>query len=130
VLRILTVFLGLLVSGHASAQQILPVSPGANTLQSGTLPSRLQFPTGRNTVQFPHPVWGHARLDWCHGPGNVLCGPPAADAFCRAQGFSRVVSLVEETGAGLLGPTVQIGGSHMCVGAKCSAFIAITCSRE
>lgn len=113
----------------ASAQHILPVSPGPATQWSGTLPPALQFPTGRSVVQFPHPVWGAARLDWCHGPGRSFCGPPAADAFCRAQGFNRVVSMVEEPNAGLLGPTHQIGSATLCVGPRCSGFVSITCSR-
>lgn len=86
-------------------------------------------PVGMGTVRFARPTWGGHRLDWCLHPRSE-CGPVAAQAFCAAKGFRRVVEVVKEEAVGRYAHTTQIGSGLACAGAACNGFARIVCTRE
>jgi hypothetical protein len=92
-----------------------------------TVDRRAHRTMGVGTRRFARPVWHGARLDWCSA-GAQGCGPVAAQAFCRARGFRRVVEAVQERRVGLYAHTVQIGSGLSCTGSGCAGFARITCT--
>ena len=62
------------------------------------------------------------RLDTCLTDGQN-CGKPAADAFCKVEGYEKALLFQRETAAG----TLQIGNRTSCVGPSCSSFKQIKC---
>jgi hypothetical protein len=63
-----------------------------------------------------------ARLDACLS-GETTCGKPAADAFCKAQGFSEALIFQRETGVS----TKRLDSGEICEGGNCIAFKQIKC---
>ena len=64
------------------------------------------------------------RVDWCLRWAND-CGKPAADAFCRSQGFARATSFADElTG----GPTWVIADRQICAIRDCRALRDVQCA--
>jgi hypothetical protein len=55
--------------------------------------------------------------------GNEGCGKPAADAYCRAQGYETAVLFQREAAA----ETVTHGDGGRCSGPNCVAFRQIKC---
>src|SRR6056297_1672361 len=49
--------------------------------------------------EFHEPMVDGHRLDWCR-EWAANCGKPAADAFCRAQGFDRAAFYERDTNIG------------------------------
>jgi hypothetical protein len=74
---------------------------------------------------FAPPKWQETALDWCVSWGRD-CGKPAADSFCRAQGFSESLYFQADSGVGAK-PTRLIGSDQICNGRNCVAFQIITC---
>jgi hypothetical protein len=64
-----------------------------------------------------------ARLDACL-TGETSCGKPAADAFCKAQGFTEALIFQRETGGV---PTKRLDSGEICEGGGCTAFKQIKC---
>ena len=62
-------------------------------------------------------------LDLCRTWGNE-CGAPAADAWCRANGF--LVSAGHEVGHDTP-PTKVIGGGEICEDPSCDRIVSVTC---
>lgn len=54
---------------------------------------------------------------------NSDCGKPAADAFCRAQGYDKSVLFQRESHAF----TRSIATGETCEGAACTAFRQVKC---
>ncbi len=76
---------------------------------------------------FAPPVWRNSNLDWCLNWGTD-CGKPAADAFCKAKGFSEALYFQSDSGIGRK-PTRLIGADQICNEKSCVAFQIITCKR-
>ena len=66
------------------------------------------------------PEIGGARVDACLSGG--VCGKPAADAFCRAEGYDRAMIFQRERYAS----TKAIDSGKVCSG-NCTAFSQIKC---
>ncbi|MGH6854909.1 MAG: hypothetical protein ACREDX_08160 [Aestuariivirga sp.] len=62
------------------------------------------------------------RLDSCLTEAGD-CGKPAADAFCKAQGFESALIFQREAVA----DTVRLGGGAFCTGPACTSFRQIKC---
>ena len=62
------------------------------------------------------------RLDSCL-TGATDCGKPAADAFCRTQGFDIALIFQREAAA----QTIRIGNGASCTGPDCTSFRQIKC---
>lgn len=65
------------------------------------------------------------RLDWCLA-WERDCGKPAADAFCKEQGYDAARSFEpHKTGA----LTWLAGDEQICSGAQCTALAQVVCER-
>lgn len=72
------------------------------------------------------PMFNGNRLAWCAN-WAIDCGKPAADAWCRINGFGEALRFSREARVGKLSPTRLIGTGAICDSEQCSAFRAITC---
>lgn len=77
-------------------------------------------------ADFWDPMINGYRLDWCRVWGNQ-CGRPAADAFCRAQGFHHATAFTPANDIGAHSPTRVISSGQICNGGHCDGFRRITC---
>jgi hypothetical protein len=68
------------------------------------------------------PQWDGIRLDACLTAVST-CGKPAADAFCKAQGFTEALIFQRETGVS----TKRLHSGELCEGDSCTAFKQIKC---
>ena len=68
------------------------------------------------------------RVDWCVTLG-VGCGEPAANAFCRLQGFTRSTSHEVARHIGAQTPTRTLGAGEVCGAPECDGFKSITCAQ-
>ena len=66
------------------------------------------------------PQIGGARIDACLAGG--ACGKPAADAFCRAEGYDRAMIFQRENFAS----TRAVDSGKICSG-SCTAFKQVKC---
>jgi hypothetical protein len=62
------------------------------------------------------------RLDTCLA-GDQNCGKPAADAFCKVEGYEKALLFQREAAAN----TFQIGNRASCAGPSCTSFKQIKC---
>lgn len=74
---------------------------------------------------FANPVWKDRRLDVCLRFG-ADCGKPAADAFCRAQGYADSFHSTPDAEAGNA-PTRVISTGQICDKPFCRGFQQIIC---
>jgi hypothetical protein len=72
------------------------------------------------------PMFNGNRLDWCL-KWSADCGKPAADAFCKAQGYQTAVKFEPERRIGSQTPTRLIGTGATCDLPYCDGFRLITC---
>ncbi len=63
-----------------------------------------------------------AHLDACLASANT-CGKPAADAFCKAEGFIGALTFQRQTGFS----TKRLGSGQTCEGDGCTSFKQIKC---
>lgn len=76
-------------------------------------------------TEFRNPEINGLAVDYCLTWGQN-CGKPAADAFCRRQGFARSEGhQVYERSP----PTILIGDGAICREPYCARMISISCSR-
>ena len=68
------------------------------------------------------PGFDGARLDSCLSSASD-CGKPAADAFCRKEGFTEALIFQREPAA----RTIRLGNGQSCRGATCTGFKQIKC---
>lgn len=74
-------------------------------------------------------VGGRGRLDYCKYFGRD-CGRPAADAFCKSQGYTAAVSFrIQHNIGSNRTPTATIGDRRLCVDRECDGFQEIVCIR-
>lgn len=67
------------------------------------------------------PAMDGARLDACLSGGS--CGKPAADAFCKVQGYDKSVLFQRES----FESTRVLDSGNLCTGNSCTAFKQIKC---
>lgn len=67
------------------------------------------------------PVIAGARVDACLDAGS--CGKPAADFFCKAQGYDRAMIFQREPSA----MSRRIDSGQMCSTGACTAFKQVKC---
>jgi hypothetical protein len=72
------------------------------------------------------PMFNGNRLDWCL-KWSADCGKPAADAFCKAQGYQSAIAFEADPRIGSRTPTRLIGTGATCDLAYCDGFRQITC---
>lgn len=75
---------------------------------------------------FRRPRHKEHRLDSCLYSGKE-CGKPAADAWCRQQGYSRASKLEIEENIGAATPTLVLGDGRVCADMECDGFQSVTC---
>jgi hypothetical protein len=92
---------------------------------SGTMPRALA--PANSSATFANPIYNGYRLDWCRVFEND-CGAPAADAFCKAQGFSGVSTFEPQNHMDV--PTMTVGQNSVCDPKwhGCDSFASITCN--
>jgi hypothetical protein len=74
---------------------------------------------------FTNPVWQGQRLDVCL-QWATNCGKPAADAFCRAKGFTESFASFPDAQPGYA-PTRVISSGRVCSGPACTGFQQVIC---
>jgi hypothetical protein len=80
---------------------------------------------GATVRNFFSPEWNGTRLNACLSD-HQSCGKPAADAFCRMQGYDTALLFQREASA----VTRIIGTDQLCKGANCIAFRQIKCRTD
>jgi hypothetical protein len=84
-----------------------------------------QHPRALNAQEgFRAPRINGTRLDWCLVFGEQ-CGQPAADEFCRHQGFKAALRFEIEH---MVSPTQVITSGKRCTIPGCDAFLYIICT--
>lgn len=89
---------------------------------------KVSTPVGRPVragTDFPLPTWRGRRVDLCLR-WSADCGQPAADEFCRRNGFTRASSWKPDPSAD---ETLVIGDNRPCSSPNCSGFAIITCAK-
>lgn len=77
---------------------------------------------------FQYPVHEIYRLNYCLTFGKG-CGEPAANAWCKTQGFNRASKWMIDENIGSLFPTIVIGENRVCSQFVCDGFQEITCAK-
>ena len=99
--------------------------------ENGPEPSQKppQQPSGpeREARVFTNPTEGGVRLDWCLTWAKD-CGKPAADAWCRGQGYEESVSFLQDENIGQQGQrTLTYSDNKLCDQPHCDGFRVIEC---
>jgi hypothetical protein len=103
---------------------------GTNQVCDGSFCTGFKFitctgPLPSHEQNFTQPRWIEDRLDWCLTWGTD-CGKPAADAFCRSQGFTDSFFSVADPEPGR-SSTRLIGTDQICDQNFCVGFQMIIC---
>jgi len=77
---------------------------------------------------FAYPVYDLYRLNYCLNWGRD-CGAPAADAWCRKQGFGKATDFALDENIGSIFPTIVLGETRVCAQFVCDGFAEITCAK-
>lgn len=77
---------------------------------------------------FPYPRHKGVRLDLCLHWGTE-CGQPAADSWCKEQGYARASAWQPAQDVGASEATVVMGDGRLCQAPTCDSFSSITCAR-
>lgn len=83
--------------------------------------------SAQETQTFPAPSVDGRRIDICLEWG-AQCGQPAADTFCREQGFDGASAWEPDEDIGAETPTVVLIGRAVCDQPFCDGFATITCA--
>lgn len=83
---------------------------------------------GAAEKMFEPPVHAGYRVDICRVWGSE-CGQPAADEFCRLQGYERADFFSVDQDIGAATPTRILGDGKICDQGFCDGFGAINCVR-
>ena len=70
---------------------------------------------------FFSPLLEGSRIDACLTGG--VCGKPAADAFCKAQGYDKALIFQRESGDG----SRAIDSASICSGSSCTVLKQVKC---
>lgn len=104
------------------------VTAKAAALASGVLMSLIgtsNFTWAAETT-FDRPMYQGNRLDWCVTWAQN-CGKPAADAYCRHQGFTHATRFEQAPNIGGRRSTRLIGTGAICDQPACDGFRFIRC---
>lgn len=74
---------------------------------------------------FVRPRWRNYPLAWCYA-NHGLCGKRAAYAFCRWQGYGKVIKY---STAKCVHASKEIGTSALCFNNECKSYEYIVCGR-
>jgi hypothetical protein len=85
--------------------------PAAHVCDSFVVIECQDTSTGNNSGTYVNPMYNGYRLDWCRIFENE-CGAPAADAFCKAQGFNGVGAFKFQPKPGVA--TMTVGQNSVC----------------
>lgn len=118
---------------------VLPTDPASapegvsQPVTAVQLPSEAQAALTGSSVPssgeaFRYPVHQDYRLNFCFS-NREDCGAPAANAWCKAQGYSKALSWKKEANVGAIFPTVLIGTEDVCDKYLCDGFEEISCGR-
>ncbi len=127
-------FLAITCAKAAPAEPKAPEKPKGGTLMvqppKAAGPEMEQVTLGPNRTRFRFPKVKNVRVDWCRNWGEN-CGQPAADLFCREQGFARAGRIAIDETTGKQGiPTLVFGDGRLCLADYCNGFRQITCLRN
>jgi len=108
------------------------VEPGCADGEAASEPSppaEPPLPTAIPPVSFKSPMMGNVPLDHCLTFGKN-CGKPAADAFCRSQGFSQSESFSEEMVATTRTPSGELCDQSFAPNRApfCGRFTSVDCA--
>jgi hypothetical protein len=84
---------------------------------------------GAEEKMFEPPMHAGHRVDICRVWGSE-CGQPAADEFCRLQGFERADFFSIDQDIGAATPTRTLVDGKVCDQGFCDGFGAISCTRS
>jgi hypothetical protein len=76
---------------------------------------------------FPYPIHEIYRLNYCLN-WNKDCGKPAAQTWCKEQGFRWASGFKIDENIGSLFPTIVLGENRVCAQFVCDGFQEITCA--
>ncbi len=123
-------------SQAAPSQAAVPAQPATATtaaapetqpkLEPVLLPET-QAVAGLASQTFAYPVHQVYRLNYCL-TSNGDCGAPAAQAWCKTQGFGTASAWTIDENIGSLFPTVVLGEDRICAQFVCDGFQEITCA--
>lgn len=82
----------------------------------------LATPAEASVRNYFSPAWNGTRIDSCLGTGTG-CGKPAADAFCKAEGYDKALLFQRE----VVEISLSIGSDELCTSGSCTAFRQIKC---
>lgn len=85
-------------------------------------------PAMADSKTFGNPKVGGNRLDWCYGWATG-CGAPAADAFCKKQGYTNATAFDQDADIGDASPTRVISTGQICDAPDCDGFAFIKCEK-
>lgn len=77
---------------------------------------------------YGNPKIGGNRLDWCYAWASG-CGAPAANAFCKKQGYTKAVDFDQDPDIGDASPTRVISTGQVCDAPDCDGFTHIKCEK-
>ena len=75
---------------------------------------------------FEPPLANGQRVDICLHWGSE-CGQPAADAFCKQNGFAQALEFTIAQDIGANSPTLVLGDGKSCNAPFCDGFAKIRC---
>ena len=75
---------------------------------------------------FARPAINGVRLDWCYHWGTE-CGKPAADAFCRQQGYDHATGFKQLSD---VPPSYVLGDRKTCNSPICDTIVDLTCAKD
>lgn len=78
---------------------------------------------------YAKPMANGKRVDLCYKWAEQ-CGKPAADQFCKSQGFSSAKSYSVEADIGDREPTYVVGSKRVCDQKSCDALKDVICTRQ
>jgi hypothetical protein len=103
------------------------VTPQTQPKLEPVLLPETQAVAGLASQTFAYPVHQVYRLNYClTSKGD--CGAPAAQAWCKTQGFGKASTWKIDENIGSLFPTVVLGEDRICAQFACDGFREITCA--
>lgn len=90
-------------------------------LISCTLIALMASATQAGVRNFFSPLLDGARVDACLASGP--CGKPAADAFCKKEGYDKAMIFQRET----FSSSRMVDSGKTCEGVSCTAFKQVKC---
>ncbi len=107
---------------------LVRVADGDSRVHEGRFDAVPTLPAAGATADIATPTYAGMRLDWCFKWAEQ-CGQPAADVFCRLNGYSRATSFTKAENVGQNGiVTYVIGSARQCQDPACDAFQNVRCS--